>query len=150
MFDVTRMHPTTICQAVISDIKLGVEIHLIKRLGLISFPQLYDWSGQQGSGIRVEIMRWRAKETGCLTLNTDGCSKGNPGWSGGGGVLRDSLGRPIVAFSVFFGKRLSLHAEALALLTGLQLCVERGFANVEIQSNSQVLVGILQRRFRCP
>ncbi|XP_071933856.1 uncharacterized protein [Coffea arabica] len=107
---------------------------------MCGLTQLYDWSGQQGGGIRVEIARWRAKETGCLTLNTDGCSKGNPRWSGGGGVLRDSLGRPIVAFSAFFGKRLSLHAEALALLTGLQLCVERGFANVEIQSNSQEFI----------
>ena len=28
--------------------------------------------------------------------------------------------------------------------------MEKGFTRVEIQSDSQVLVGILQRRFRCP
>ncbi|XP_071900959.1 uncharacterized protein [Coffea arabica] len=135
VFEGTRMQLANICPAVISDITSGLENHFNIKLGWVSFPQLYDWSGQQGGGIRVEIVRWRAKEMGCLTLNTDGCSKGNPGWSGGGGVLRDSLGRPIMAFSAFFGKRLSLHAEALALLTGLQ-CVEKGFTNVEIQSDS--------------
>ncbi|XP_071926511.1 uncharacterized protein [Coffea arabica] len=150
VFEGTKMQPANIYQAVISDITSGLDNHFNTKFGWVSFPRLYDWSGQQGGGIRVEVVRWRAKETGCLTLNTDSCSKGKPGWSGGGGVLRDSLGRPIVAFSAFFGKRLSLHAEALALLTGLQLCVEKGFANVEIQSDSQVLVGILQRRFRCP
>ena len=82
-------------------------------------------------------------------LNTDGCSKGNPGWSGGRGILRDSSGIPVFAYSAFFGRRSSLHAKTLAMLTGLQLCVEKGFSSVDIQSDSQVFVGIVQRRFRC-
>ena len=36
------------------------------------------------------------------------------------------------------------------MLTGLRMCVEQGFVNVDLQSDSQVLVGIIQRRFRCP
>ncbi|XP_071909753.1 uncharacterized protein [Coffea arabica] len=105
--------------------------------------------GQQAGGIRFQLVQWKAKETSCLTLITDGCSKGNPGWSDGSGILRDSLGRPKLAFSAFFRRRSSLHAGALALLTGLRLCVGKGFVNVAIQSDSQVLVRILQRRFQC-
>ena len=71
-------------------------------------------------------------------LNTDGCSKGNPGWSRGGGILWDSSGGPILSFSTFFGIRSSLQAEDLAMLTGLRMCVEQGFVNVDLQSDSQV------------
>lgn len=55
-----------------------------------------------------------------FTLNTDGCSKGNPGTSGGGGVIRDAVGLPLVGFSAFFGEASSIQAEALALLIGLR------------------------------
>ena len=69
-------------------------------------------------------------------LNTDGYSKGNLGLSGGGGILYDYLGLHILAFSAFFGKTSSLCAEVLDYLTTLQVCVEKGFTNVNIQSNS--------------
>ncbi|XP_071916279.1 uncharacterized protein [Coffea arabica] len=88
--------------------------------------------------------------TGALTLNTDGCSKGNPGTSGGGGVLRDPAGRPLVSFSAFFGETSSFQAEALALLTGISVCAQQGFTDVRVQLDSMVLVGILTRRLHCP
>ena len=86
---------------------------------------------------------------GALTLNTDGCSKGNPGPCGGGGVLRDPSGHPMVGFSAFFGVTSSLQVETLALLTGLQICAQKGFMNVSIQLDFLVLVGILQRQLHC-
>ncbi|XP_071912310.1 uncharacterized protein [Coffea arabica] len=87
---------------------------------------------------------------GILTLNTDGCSKGNPGVSGGGGVLRDSNGRVLVEYSAFLEVNTSLCTEALALLTGLRLCFQKGYAQVRVQSDSPVVVGILELRFQCP
>ena len=85
-----------------------------------------------------------------MTLNTDGCCKGNPGTSGGGGVIRASDGRVLVGYSVFLGVGTSLRAEVLALLAGLRLCGQKGFTQVRVQSDSLVLIGILQRRFQCP
>ena len=67
-----------------------------------------------------------------------------------GGILRDSSGKPLLAFSAFFGESSSLHAEVPAMLIGLQICVKKGFVNVGFQSDSQVLIGVLQRRLRCP
>ena len=149
MFEGGQMHPQTICQAVSFDIRSVMEIHFHTRLGLLSFPQLYELSSRPSSRVSFQIVRWSARP-GCLTLNTDGCSKGNPGCSGGGGILRDASGRPILAFSAFFGIRSSLHAEALAMLTGLRMCVKQGFVRVDLQSDSQVLVGIIQRRLQSP
>ena len=85
-----------------------------------------------------------------MLLNTYGCSKGNPGASGGGGVLRDPDDQVLVGYSAFLGVNTSLRVEVLALLTGLRLCVQKGFTQVRAQSDSLVLVGILQQWFQCP
>ena len=60
-----------------------------------------------------------------------------------GVVLKDSNGHLVVAFS-------SLRAEALVVLLGLKLCFEKGFDHVFVQSNSLLLVSILQRLFHYP
>ena len=144
------MRVTRICHDILLDVKAVVEFQCNQRRAVQTFPQLNEWTAQPPTDYTFQLVGWRAKEAGLLTLNTDGCSKGNPGLSGGGGILRDSLGTPLLAFSVYFGETSSLRAEALALLTGLRLCNQKGFTNVSIQVDSLVLVGILQRRLQCP
>ena len=75
---------------------------------------------------RVSIIQvaWVAP-TGGYKLNSDGCSRGNPGISGGGGVMRDREGKLIFGYSCFFGSLTSLHAELRAMLFGVRLCVSR-------------------------
>ncbi|XP_071924882.1 uncharacterized protein [Coffea arabica] len=112
--------------------------------------RLYEWSRVKPPRYSVQLVGWKVKVAGTLTLNTDGCSKGNSGVSGGGGVLRDAVGVPYFAFSASFRDGSSLRAEALAPATGLRLCLQKGFTNINIQVNSLLLVGILQRRLPCP
>ncbi|XP_027171858.1 uncharacterized protein LOC113771481 [Coffea eugenioides] len=87
---------------------------------------------------------------GDFKLNTDGCSLGNPGVSGGGGVLRDSSGAFLFGFSVPFGELTCLQAEIKALVVGVQQCRLRGFSRIRVEVDSLVLVNLLLRRFRCP
>ena len=47
-----------------------------------TFPQLYEWTAQLLNRYTFQLVGWRAKKAGMLTLNTDRCSKGNPGLSG--------------------------------------------------------------------
>ena len=56
-------------------------------------------------------------------LYTDGCSRGNPGQAGGGGVLRDGVGNFLLAFSSFFGSVTSIQVEACTVLFGVRLCI---------------------------
>ena len=92
----------------------------------------------------VEISRWAPRVSytlvsgsrpsdDVLKFNTDGCSKGNSGISGGGGILRDGGGRLLLAFSCYLRQASSLQAEVRALLFGVKLCVQRGFSRLDIE-----------------
>ena len=105
------MRSSAICQAIFLEVKYIVEIHFKQIIGVRSFCQLYDWPSSPASVFDFKFVHWEAKEVGRLILNTDGCSKGNPGVGGSGGVLRDSTGLLLFAFSAFFGKTACLRAE---------------------------------------
>ncbi|XP_071916199.1 uncharacterized protein [Coffea arabica] len=94
-------------------------------------------------------VHWVAPTVGCK-LNSDGCARGNLGVSGDGGVMRDSDGQVIFGYSCFFGSLMSLHAELKAMAFGVQLCVARGLHDLYIETDSLVLVQILQGKRGCP
>ena len=145
------MQSAAIVQAIFCEVKMLVEIQFKGKVGVHTFQQLSDWSSQPARTFGFQLIRWTVPEVGMLTLNTDGCSKGNPGQGGGGGgVLRDSSRSPLFPFSAFLGNTSSLHAETMALLLGLHKCVERGFGNVGVQLDFLVLVEILWKQFQCP
>nr|XP_027099065.1 uncharacterized protein LOC113718354 [Coffea arabica] len=150
MFENVHMSSPAICFAIFSDIQNMVEIHFKQVFRVQSFYDLYDWPYSANIEFIYKLVSWETKESGRFILNTDGCSKGNPGLGGGGGVLRDSNGIPLIGFSAYFGETTCLCAEVRALLIGLQTCVHRGFGNLCVQSDSLVLIGILQHRIQCP
>ncbi|XP_027169370.1 uncharacterized protein LOC113769087 [Coffea eugenioides] len=87
---------------------------------------------------------------GGFKLNTNGCSRGNPGRAGGGGVLRDDEGKLLLAFSTFFGSCTSIQAEAQTLLFGVNLCISHRYVRVQAEVDSLVLVvapGVLIQNF---
>ncbi|XP_027152155.1 uncharacterized protein LOC113758673 [Coffea eugenioides] len=150
MFEGSQMRSSAICNAIFLEIQTIVRIHFKQVWRVQSFTQLYDWSYSSTVTLTYKFVRWEKKEANGYTLNTDGCSKGNPGVGGGGGVLRDSNGIPLIGFSAYFGETTCLRAEARALLLGLQICVHRGFENLYVQSDSLALVRILQHCTYCP
>ncbi|XP_027118292.2 uncharacterized protein [Coffea arabica] len=150
MFEGIQMRSSAICQAIFAEIRTMVGIQFKKVIRLQSFSQLYDWKIPSGGRVAYKVIRWETKETGRYILNTDGCAKGNPRVGGGGGVLRDSTGLPLIAFSAYLGETTSLRAEARALLIGLQTCIQKGFEDICVQSDSLVLIGIIQRRTQYP
>ncbi|XP_071933890.1 uncharacterized protein [Coffea arabica] len=106
--------------------------------------------GGQCAGGPDGVVRWEMPSTGICKLNTDGCSLGNPGISGGGGVLRDSSGSLIFGFSIPLGELISLQTETRSLLYGVQQCLSRGFSRVQVEVDSLLLVNILRGKSRCP
>lgn len=61
------------------------------------------------------------------------------------GILRDSEGRLVVAFSKFLAGALDvLLAEALALLSGLKMLTELGVSSCRVEFDSHLLVKTIQ------
>ena len=70
--------------------------------------------------------------------------------SGGGCILRDDSGHLIWASAEFYGIQTNMVAEARALLSGLKKCVNEGRHKLEIESDSLVLVQILNSKVGIP
>ena len=54
---------------------------------------------ERTGGTMVNYIGWKYPAKGWIKLNVDGCSKGNPGLAGAGGVMRDHMGTWIGGFA---------------------------------------------------
>jgi ribonuclease HI len=74
------------------------------------------------------------------TVFIDGGSRGNPGESGYGVVVTDPQGRPCLGSYGFLGIQTNNYAEYRGLLAALELALKIGVENLEIRSDSELLV----------
>lgn len=92
-------------------------------------------------------MRWERLKSGWCKLSVDGCSMGNLGLSGVGGVIRDHDGNFRLGFSVPIGSCTNTYAEVMGFLFGLQNARHMGFNAIEIEMDSKLIIEwILTRR----
>ncbi|KAL0329269.1 UNVERIFIED_CONTAM: hypothetical protein Sradi_4913600 [Sesamum radiatum] len=82
-------------------------------------------------------------QEGWYKLNTDEASKGNPSISGVGGILRDYLGRVIFAFQEPLGTNTKHQAELSTLHRGLEICRNKGFRNIWIETDAKEIIMFL-------
>nr|XP_027102983.1 uncharacterized protein LOC113724260 [Coffea arabica] len=83
-------------------------------------------------------------------MNVDGSSLGNPGHSGGGGIIRDHHGQVRSAFSSFYGFRTNMESKAGALLEDLQLCLSLGLTKVIVHMDLVQLLNLLKQVIAMP
>jgi ribonuclease HI len=70
----------------------------------------------------------------------DGASRGNPGKSGGGAVIKSPLNVVLFELSDSFGETTNNVAEYRALLMGLEKCKSLGIKNLEVFMDSKLIV----------
>ena len=116
-------------QATLEDLRL-MSLGLVSRLSR-SKPK-----------VPVSIL-WKWPSPGTVKLNVDGSFLGNPGPSGGGGVVRSPSDDVLFGFAMSFGIKTNMEAEALALLDGIKLCIERGHTAVDIETDLKTLAHML-------
>jgi len=75
-----------------------------------------------------------------LIIYSDGASKGNPGDAGIGVVIRSDDGNSLAEIGEYIGKTTNNVAEYEALILGLEAARELGADEVEVRSDSQLLV----------
>ncbi|KAK1575025.1 hypothetical protein Q3G72_001936 [Acer saccharum] len=86
---------------------------------------------------------WKPPMVGSLKFNVDGSSRGNPGLSGIGGVLRNSDGDIVCLFSAPIGVGSAMDSEVQAILKACQMCVNElcpADVNITIECDSQAAV----------
>lgn len=74
-----------------------------------------------------------------LTIFTDGGSRGNPGPSATGVVIKDDSKKTISAFGEYLGKQTNNYAEYMALISGLKKAKELGANEVDCIVDSKLV-----------
>ena len=82
-----------------------------------------------------------------LIIYTDGASSGNPGPAAIGAVIQDGQGRVISRISRRIGRATNNQAEYRAIITALGEAVRLGAGEVDIKSDSELVVKQLKGRY---
>ncbi len=83
-----------------------------------------------------------------LRLHVDGASRGNPGEAGFGVQVKAADGSEVAALYGYLGRATNNVAEYQALLHGLRFALDRGAREVEVFSDSELLVRQIGGRYR--
>lgn len=95
--------------------------------------------------IDITPVLWSKPNYGEYKLKVDGCSNGNPGSAGGGGILRNHMGHMIMAFTAYFGHSSNNLAEARAIKIGLKWCIDHDFNVLTIESESLTVINMINK-----
>ncbi|KAH0702354.1 hypothetical protein KY290_017641 [Solanum tuberosum] len=98
----------------------------------------------------VRIVKWEKPCQPLLKLNTDGSALSNPGQIGGGGILRDHLGRMIYAFAIPLGTGTNNQAELQAASHGIFWCIQHGYKKIHLEVDSKLVIKWLSKQLTLP
>jgi len=74
------------------------------------------------------------------TAHVDGGARGNPGPSGYGVAISDTLGRPVAELSEYLGHHTNNYAEYQGLLAALRYAIENQIKALRVVSDSELMV----------
>jgi len=83
-----------------------------------------------------------------LLIKTDGRSQGNPGPAAIGAIIKDEQGKLIASISQAIGRATNNQAEYRAIIAALKKAIELGAEQVDIRSDSELIVEQINRRYR--
>jgi ribonuclease HI len=95
--------------------------------------------------LQVGERNWKPPPVDSLKLNFDKASKGNPGRTRMGGVIRDSKGNIIRLYARSLGNSTNNVAEFGALETGLEILSREGMTNTIVEGDSMLVINTVRR-----
>ncbi len=78
----------------------------------------------------------------------DGASQGNPGLAAIGAIIKDEQGRVITSISQGIGRTTNNQAEYRAIIAALENAVSLGASQVDMRSDSELVVRQINGRYR--
>jgi hypothetical protein len=97
------------------------------------------------SQLQVGERNWKSSPVGSLKLNFDRVSKGNPGMTGMGGVIRDSDGNIIWLYVGSLGNSTNNATEFGALEIGLEILRHERMTNAIVEGDSTLVINTVKR-----
>jgi ribonuclease HI len=86
--------------------------------------------------------------SGAITAYCDGGSRGNPGPAGYGVSVEDGAGRPVAELSEFLGVKTNNFAEYSALLAALEYAIAKGYKQLLVVADSELMVKQMKGQYR--
>jgi len=83
-----------------------------------------------------------------VIIFTDGASRGNPGPAAIAAIIHDEAGKPIASLSRRIGTTTNNEAEYRAIIAALQKAVSLGAREVELKSDSELVVRQINGSYR--
>jgi ribonuclease HI len=83
-----------------------------------------------------------------VRVYSDGAARGNPGPSGAGAVLVEPSGQIVDRLGKFLGVRTNNYAEYMGLLLGLKRARELGVREIEVFTDSELMIRQLGGRYQ--
>ena len=83
-----------------------------------------------------------------VVIFTDGVSQGNPGPAAIGAIIKDERGRVITSISQGIGRTTNNQAEYRAIIAALENAIRLGANQVEIRSDSELVVRQINGQYR--
>ena len=83
-----------------------------------------------------------------VIIFTDGASQGNPGLAAIGAIIKDEQGRVITSISQGIGRTTNNQAEYRAIIAALENAVSLGASQVDMRSDSELVVRQINGRYR--
>jgi ribonuclease HI len=88
----------------------------------------------------IKEIIWAPPLPSWIKINTDGAAIKNPSRAAVGGIFRNSDGACLGGFSQFIGPADALFAELTAAMNAIELAASKGFSNVWLESDSQLVI----------
>jgi ribonuclease HI len=108
------------------------------------FEKLADHSPRAASTFEPEVN----SNLNRIRVYSDGAARGNPGPSGAGAVLVEPSGQIVDRLGKFLGVRTNNYAEYMGLLLGLKRAKELGVREIEVFTDSELLIRQLGGRYQ--
>eukprot|EP00253_Pinus_taeda_P025774 PITA_25774 len=102
-------------------------------------------NSSQGTSVTREKntpTNWKPPPKNTYILNFDGASKGNPGITGYGGVIRNSQGIPLKVYFGSIGWNTNNAAELDGLWKGLQISQQQRYIPLIVEGDSQIIINM--------
>jgi hypothetical protein len=95
--------------------------------------------------IQISPITWSPPSAHFIKINFDGASKGNPGTTGYGAVIKDSKGEILGLIAGFLGEKTNNVAELTGLLRGLQETMNKDHYKLVLEGDSQVIIHLITK-----